>query len=172
MNKREKAFHPVWEDQPGEALHSIVTDIASQEIHVQKPGSTSGPSTQGAQVDARARNYRAINQSLVTLTCACQEVKRPYQWRYVCAETFDPSMWTLPDPYLMPRIEELLDRIENAKFISVFDLRKGFYQVPMKEEDKPKTAFMSIMGKFQVYEDPFWVERGSRNLSEVNGQPT
>ena len=56
---------------------------------------------------------------------------------------------TRPDPYLMPWTEELLDRIGNAKFISVFYLWKGFYHVLMNEEDKPKTAFMSIMGKFQ-----------------------
>ena len=41
----------------------------------------------------------------------------------------------LPEPYLMPRTDELLDRIGNAKFISVFDLQKRFYHVPMKEED-------------------------------------
>ena len=64
-------------------------------------------------------------------------------------------MDTLPDPYLMPRTEELLDRIGKAKFISVFDIRKGFYQILMKEEDKPKTAFMSIMGKFQFTRMPF-----------------
>lgn len=31
---------------------------------------------------------------------------------------------------------------ECEVFISVFDLRKGFYHVPMKEEDKEKTAFI------------------------------
>ena len=55
----------------------------------------------------------------------------------------------------MPRTKELLERIGNAKFISVLDLRKGFYQVLMKEEDKPKTAFMSIMGTFQFTRMPF-----------------
>ena len=67
---------------------------------------------------------------------------------------------TLPDPYLMPQ-----DRIGNPKFISVFDLRKG-YQVPMKEEDKPKRAFMSN-GKISVYKDAFWVKRAPATFQSI-----
>ena len=53
-----EGFSPsTWEDQPGGALHSIVTDSASQETHVQSLTSTSGPSMHGVQVIAQARNY-------------------------------------------------------------------------------------------------------------------
>ena len=127
-----EGFSPsTWKDQPGGAFHSIVTECTSQEIHVQNLGSTLGPSTQEVQVDAQARNYRTINQSLVTLTCACQEVKD-----YTNGGT---SVWRLSTHQCGHSPRHLLDatdrgtsgQIGNVKFNYVFDLRKGFYQVLM-----------------------------------------
>ena len=56
------------------------------------------------------------------------------------------------DAYPMPRIEEMLDQIGNAHFITTLDLAKGYWQVPMSEEDKEKTAFV---GLFQFVTMPF-----------------
>ena len=39
------------------------------------------------------------------------------------------------DAYPMPKIEELLDQIGNAKFITILDLATGYWQVPMNPED-------------------------------------
>ena len=56
---------------------------------------------------------------------------------------------TADDPYQMPRTDELVETIGRAKYISTLDLSKGYYQVPVAEEDKPKTAFTSPFGKFE-----------------------
>ena len=49
----------------------------------------------------------------------------------------------------MQRIDELVDKLGRAKFITTFDLTKGYWQVPIAEEDKPKTAFATHFGLFQ-----------------------
>ena len=39
------------------------------------------------------------------------------------------------DVYPMPRVDELLDRLRGAKFITTLDLARGFWQVPVVEKD-------------------------------------
>ena len=54
---------------------------------------------------------------------------------------------TTPDPYCMPLVEDLLDRVGSCEFLSKIDLTKRFYQIPIREEDRDKTAFCSPHGK-------------------------
>ena len=62
---------------------------------------------------------------------------------------------TPADAYPMPRADELIDRIAKTKYITTLDLSKGYWQVPMKEEDKVKTAFTTPSGLFQFTVMPF-----------------
>ena len=59
------------------------------------------------------------------------------------------------DPYPMPRTDELIDQIGQAKHITTLDLSKGYWQVPMKNEDRVKTAFSTPNGLFQFKVMPF-----------------
>ena len=43
----------------------------------------------------------------------------------------------------MPGVEELLDQIGNAQFVTTLDLAKGYWQVPVSEEDREKTGYPS-----------------------------
>ena len=49
----------------------------------------------------------------------------------------------------LPRIDDLLERLRGAKVFSKLDHLDGFLQVPMKEEDIPKTAFRTPLGLFE-----------------------
>ena len=40
----------------------------------------------------------------------------------------------------MPRIDEMLDAVGQAKYITTLDLAKGYWQVPMDSQDKEKTC--------------------------------
>ena len=55
----------------------------------------------------------------------------------------------------MPLVEELIARVGEAKYRSKMDLSKGFYQVPLAEEDREKTAFVTTGGKFEFTRMPF-----------------
>lgn len=43
--------------------------------------------------------------------------------------------------YHIPRVDDLIDRLGKARFVSTLDLTKGYWQVPLAAEAKPKTAF-------------------------------
>ena len=53
---------------------------------------------------------------------------------------------TRKDAFPMPRIDEILEKMTDARIFSRLDLRKGYYQILLNEKDKEKTAF-SFKGK-------------------------
>lgn len=57
----------------------------------------------------------------------------------------------------MPRKDVLLSQLGDAKYMSALDLMKGSWQVPMREQDKQKTAFAMPKGLFQFTVMPFGV---------------
>lgn len=56
---------------------------------------------------------------------------------------------TIRDAYALPNIEETFSALSGARWFSVMDLKSGYYQVDMAEEDKPKTAFTCPLGFFE-----------------------
>ncbi|PJE77798.1 hypothetical protein CI610_03273 [invertebrate metagenome] len=51
---------------------------------------------------------------------------------------------------MLPRFDDVIDTLNGSKFFSKLDLRSGYWQVEVKEEDKPKTAFS--VGNLGFYE--------------------
>nr|CAB3502859.1 unnamed protein product [Digitaria exilis] len=56
---------------------------------------------------------------------------------------------TIKNKYPLPRIDDLLDQLRKAKFFSKIDLRSGYYQMKIRPEDIPKTAFTTRYGLFE-----------------------
>ena len=73
----------------------------------------------------------------------------------MCVDYRKLNSVTDDDVYPMPRVEELLDQIGKAKFVTTLDLAKGYYQVPVASEDQDKTAFVTSEGKFRFTRMPF-----------------
>ena len=46
-----------------------------------------------------------------------------------------------PDAYPMPRVDELIDKLSSATYITTLDLMRGYWQVPVTEESRTLTAF-------------------------------
>ena len=58
----------------------------------------------------------------------------------------------------MHRVEEVLESVGKSKFISNIDLTRGYYQIPIVEEDVCKTAFTCHRGRFEFLRMPFGVK--------------
>ncbi|CAM5076925.1 unnamed protein product [Natator depressus] len=62
---------------------------------------------------------------------------------------------TRPDNYPMPRTDELLEKLGRAQFISTLDLTKGYWQVPLDESAKERSAFTTHLGLYEFNVLPF-----------------
>ncbi|KAL0204234.1 hypothetical protein M9458_002252, partial [Cirrhinus mrigala] len=67
----------------------------------------------------------------------------------MCVDYRTLNRRTIPDQYTVPRVEDALHSLAGSKWFSVLDLRSGYYQIPMGESDKEKTAFICPLGFFQ-----------------------
>jgi Reverse transcriptase (RNA-dependent DNA polymerase) len=55
----------------------------------------------------------------------------------------------------VPRIDEIFDRLEGAKQFTTLDLRRGFYQIRVNDDDVPKTCIQTRYGSFEFLVMPF-----------------
>ena len=63
---------------------------------------------------------------------------------------------TIKDACAIPRVEDSLHLLAGARYFSKLDLRSGYWQVEVKEEDKHKTAFqMGNLGFYEFNRMPF-----------------
>ncbi|GFY74446.1 hypothetical protein TNIN_390591 [Trichonephila inaurata madagascariensis] len=81
------------------------------------------------------------------------------------------NSFTIPDAYPMKHATDLIYEIGKAHFISVLDLtKKGYWQIPMEENSKHFTAFVTHSGHYQWKVLPFGMKNAGSTFQKSMDQ--
>ena len=73
--------------------------------------------------------------------------KKSGKWR-VCVDFTDLNKACPKDPFLMPKIDQLVDAAVDHPKMSFLDAFQGYYQIPLALDDQEKTAFVTPIGNY------------------------
>ncbi|GJZ38755.1 putative reverse transcriptase domain-containing protein [Tanacetum coccineum] len=73
----------------------------------------------------------------------------------MCIAYRELNKLTVKNRYLLPRIDDLFDQLQGSSVYSKIDLRSGYHQLRVREEDIPKTAFRTRYGHYEFQVMPF-----------------
>jgi hypothetical protein len=67
----------------------------------------------------------------------------------MCIDYRNLKAMTVKNKYPLPRLDDLLDQLKDAKFFAKINLRSGYHQMEIRSEDIPKTAFVTRYGQYE-----------------------
>ncbi|GJR07688.1 putative reverse transcriptase domain-containing protein [Tanacetum coccineum] len=73
----------------------------------------------------------------------------------MCIDYRELNKLTLKNRYPLPKIDDLFDQLQGSSVYSKIDLRSGYHQLRVRDEDIPKTAFRMRYGHYEFQVMPF-----------------
>ncbi|GKA56659.1 putative reverse transcriptase domain-containing protein, partial [Tanacetum coccineum] len=73
----------------------------------------------------------------------------------ICIDYQELNKLTVKNSYPLPRIDDLFDQLQGSSVYSKIDLRSGYHQLRVQEEDIPKTAFRTRYSHYEFQVMPF-----------------
>jgi Reverse transcriptase (RNA-dependent DNA polymerase) len=74
---------------------------------------------------------------------------------------------TIRDSYPLPRMDEYIDSLGDAKLCSTLDCNSGYWQIPVEPKDKDKTTFTSHKGTFRSSRMPFGLTNAPATFQRI-----
>ena len=85
----------------------------------------------------------------------------------MCTDYRKVNSVTKTDSFPIPRIDDCIDKVGNSKYVTKFDLLKGFWQVPLTDRAKEVSAFATPNGLYQSKVMPFGMKNSPATFQRL-----
>ncbi len=77
------------------------------------------------------------------------------------------NLITESDVYPLPRIDNIINKLAGSQYFTILDLKAGYWQVPILEQDKKKTAFVTANGLLEFNVLPFGLSNAPATFQRI-----
>jgi len=158
-------FQDVFADVPGLTnlgKHSI--NLTNKEPIHSKPYSL--PHAMEKELDDMLQ-LGIIEPSTSSYSSPIVVVRKPDGSNRVCVDFQKLNKVTVFDPEPMPQPEQIFAKLEKDQYFSTYEFSKGYWQVPVTDEDKPYTAFITHKRLHQFKLVPFGLVNASASFNRI-----
>ena len=100
----------------------------------------------------------------------CLLVSKPDNTYRPCTDFRKVNNITKPDVFPLPRMEDCIDQVGSATYVSKFDLLKGYWQVPLSKRAQEICAFITPSGLYKYTVMPFGLRNAPATFQRLMNQ--
>ena len=108
-----------------------------------------------------------IEPSQSNYSSPCILVPKSNRTYRMCTDYRKVNSVTKTDSFPIPRIDDCIDKVGNSKYVTKFDLLKGFWQVPLTDRAKEVSAFATPNGLYQYKVMPFGMKNSPATFQRL-----